>query len=450
MRTACMDRLRTWWEFLRTSLWFVPSIMGVAAIGLAAYTVVVERTLPATSPETPWFLYVGHPEDARSLLGTLLSSMITMASLVFSITMVVLTLAASQFGPRLIRSFMAHPQTQFVLGTFVMTTMYCLFMLLAMEVRDTSERLPYASVSIAAALTVASVALLVVFLHTLAMSIVSETVIDRVADELDLWVNELAPLGTPAPPRPETAPVLPEDFDSRVTYIGPGRPGYVQAIQFGRLLATAERADLIIVMYFRAGHYVVPGAQEIAVYPAERLTAELKAKIQDDILVGAHRTPMQDPDFSIRHLDEIAVRALSPAINDPYTAVSVIDRVSGSLSTLMSRALPPALFSDSQGVARVMCTQASYAGLIGEAFNQIRQNGRNHPIVVLHLLEAIERIAQHVQLPEQHSALAEQAGAILQSSRRIKVPVDRRSIDGRYASAQRAREHASRRWTARA
>ncbi len=185
-----MDRLRTLWEFLGTSSWFVPSLMAPAAVVLTIFTVAAERSITSLGPAAPWFLYIGGPEDVRSVLTALLSSMITMASLVFSITMVVLTLAANQFGPRLIRSFMANPQTQFVLGTFVMTIVYCLFMLVGME-RHTSEILPYASVSIAAALSILSLALLVVYLHSLARSIVSETVIERVGDELDDLIKDL-------------------------------------------------------------------------------------------------------------------------------------------------------------------------------------------------------------------------------------------------------------------
>lgn len=156
-----MERLRTLWEFFRTSFWFVPSLMAAGAAGLMAFTVAVERMTTGAGPDTPWYLYVAEPTDARAVLSTILSSIITMVSLVFSITMVVLTLAASQFGPRLIRSFMANPQTQMVLGTFVMTIVYCLLVLPTVDLRHGAERLPYLSVSIALVLTILSTGLLV-------------------------------------------------------------------------------------------------------------------------------------------------------------------------------------------------------------------------------------------------------------------------------------------------
>jgi uncharacterized membrane protein len=439
-----MERLRTLWEFLRTSFWFVPSLMAVGAVGLVVFTISIERSMTAVSPGTPWLLYIGDPADAETVLSTILSSMITMATLVFSITMVVLTLAAGQFGPRLIRSFMANPQTQIVLGTFVMTIVYCLLVLPLVGSRESSGKLPYASVSIALALTILSIGLLVLFLHILARSIVSETVIERVGLELDELLDELAPLDANGPTEVPTQQLLPTDFDRRATFLGSNEPGYVQAIQFERLVVIAEKADVLIVLYFRAGHYVVPGSREIAVYPGERLSKDLMAEIQDAILTGIHRTPVQDPDFSLRHLDEIADRALSPAVNDPYTAVAVIDRLSASLCKLMSRALPPGVFRGKDGAVRLACTQPTYAGLIQAGFNQIRQNGAGMPIIVLHLLEAIERVAEHVRLPAQHEALAEQAQVMMEAARScIRDEFDRRRIEERYAAVQRTLDHAA-------
>ncbi|MXQ10502.1 DUF2254 domain-containing protein [Microvirga makkahensis] len=439
-----MERLRTLWEFLRTSFWFVPSLMAAGAVGLVALTIWVERSMTAASPSIPWFLYVGEPADAETVLSTILSSMITMATLVFSITMVVLTLAASQFGPRLIRSFMANPQTQVVLGTFVMTIVYCLLVLPVVGSREGSGKLPYASVSIALALTILSIGLLVLFLHILARSIVSETVIERVGNELDELLDELAPLDATGPTEVPTQQLLPADFEQRAAFFGSQEPGYVQAIQFERLVAIAEKAEALIVLYFRAGHYVVPGSREFAVYPGERLNKELRAEIQDAILTGVHRTPVQDPDFSLRHLDEIADRALSAAVNDPYTAVAVIDRLSASLCKLMSRALPAGVFRGRDGALRLACTQPTYGGLIEAGFNQIRQNGAGMPIIVLHLLEAIERVGEHVRLPVQHEALAEQARVIMEAARsRVRDEFDRQRIEERYATVQQALDRAA-------
>lgn len=439
------ERPRMTWDGMRTSFWFVPTLLALGSLLLAWTTFVFERRLKLSAAEAPWFLYVGDPADAQNVLATLLASMITMASLVFSITMVVLSLAASQFGPRLIRNFMDHLQTQVVLGAFVMTIIYCLLALPAIEAREAEGRLPYVSVSIALALTIVSVVLLVLFIDALARSIVSETLIERVGHDLDRLLDEYEPL---AAHDPEPAPAQQASADIRegAAHFGPNAAGYVQAIEFDTIVEVAEKADVMVVLYFRAGHYVVPGAPEMAVYPKERFTEELADHIRRAIVTGVHRTPIQDADFSIRHLDEVAVRALSPGINDPYTAVAVIDRLSASMAKLMSLALPSGICRDRHGKVRVLATDTSYEGLLGAAFNQIRQHGAGLPIVVLHLLEAIERIAHHVVLPSQHSALRAQASAVMEAAHvRITGAFDRQSIEARYALVEKALAAAARR-----
>lgn len=432
-----MERPRVAADSLRTSFWFVPSLMGLASIVLTVASFAMDKRLASSRISSP-LLYVGDPADAQSVLATLLASMITMASLVFSITMVVLTLAASQFGPRLIRSFMANLQTQIVLGVFVMTIVYCLLALPGIEAREITGRQPYLSVSVALALTVFSVALLILFLDTLARSIVSETVIGRVGHDLDHLIEGFLTFDADCP-EVEVGQEAPADLERRASFFGSEAAGYVQAVEFEGLVELAEKNDVLVILYFRAGHYVVPGAPEIGVYPKERLTNDLANRIKATIITGVHRTPIQDPDFSIRHLDEIGVRALSTAINDPYTAVAVIDRLSASLSKLMARTLPSGIHRDSAGRPRVLSTATSYEGLLGAAFNQIRQYGAATPIIVLHLLEAIERIAHHVVLPMQHAALCIQASAIMKAAhQRITDDFDRERIGARHARLQRA------------
>jgi uncharacterized membrane protein len=438
-----MERLRTIWDYLRTSFWFVPALMALGAVLLVLGGHALDRRLSAGAAlpwfVPSWFLYVDTPEDARDLLSTLLSSMITMTSLVFSITMVVLSLAASQFGPRLIRSFMASPGTQIVLGTFVMTIVYCLLVLASIGTRGGTRPLAYASITIAIALTVLSVALLVMFLHSLARSIMSETVIERVGHELDALLDDFGPLRADSPAQPAPEAALPQDFDRRAAFFGPGAAGYVQAIVFDRLVAAAAAAEVVVGVYFRAGDFVVAGGRGIAVYPRERCSEDLARAIRRTVLIGIHRTPVQDPEFPIRHLVEIAVRALSPGVNDPYTAVAVIDRLSASLSRLMGRGLPSGLHRDARGVVRVVCPTPSYASLIGAAFDQIRQNGAGMPLIVIHLLEAIARIAEQARLPVQRDLLREQIRILMEAAgRRIEDPSDRRDIERRAAAARRA------------
>jgi uncharacterized membrane protein len=415
------NRLRALWDAIRNSLWPIPALMGLAAALLEPVATWIDGRLGSGPDESfPRLIYVSEPDQAREILATILTSMITMASLVFSITMVVLTLAASQFGPRLIRNFMGSRQTQLVLGAFVLTIVYCLLLLASVGWREGEGPFPYLSVTVAIALALLSVGLLVYYLHALATSIMSETLIEAVGEELDQGIGELRPLDQGDDPEA----VLPEDFEIEAHFSAPGTAGYVQAIEFRDIVEAARSADALVGLHFRAGDFVTETGKDIGIYPSGKATPELARAVTQAISVGVHRTPVQDPEFSIRHLVEIAVRALSPGINDPYTAVAAIDRLSASLARLMAKALPQGVFRDPRGTVRVICPRATYATLLSASFDQIRQNGADKPLILIHLLEAIVRIGRCARTEEQRVALREQVRTIAADAEREVANAD--------------------------
>ncbi|HEX2148513.1 MAG TPA: DUF2254 family protein, partial [Pseudorhizobium sp.] len=216
-------------EKLRTSLWPLPTLMAGVAVALSAAATWADAVLADADPaEMPIFVFVSVPSDARDVLSSLLTSMITMTSLVFSITMVVLSLAANQFGPRLIRSFMSARHTQLALGTFVMTSVYCLLQLAAVGSSMKSDAEAYPSVSLGIALTLMSVLILISFLHFLARSIVSETVIKRLGIEITAMLSELDDLAEDRNHDPEKA--LPEGFHQNSHFFGPSVDALHEAI----------------------------------------------------------------------------------------------------------------------------------------------------------------------------------------------------------------------------
>lgn len=406
---------RALWDSVRTSLWFLPAVMGVLAPVLTFLALATDHWLDQGPKDSlPGLVYVSPPAQARELLATVLTSMITMASLVFSITMVVLTLATSQFGPRLIRNFMGRLQTQFVLGTFVMTIIYCLLLLSFIQAGDEDAMHAYLSVTLAIGLTIASVALMVLHIHELAASIMSETLIDAVGRELDRGVADLRPLGEGADPRD----ALPDDFEAGAAFFGVRSSGYIQAIELQRIIDAARAADVLVGLKLRAGDFAIPNGQAFGIYPASRASDRLADSIERAITLGVHRTPVQDLEFSIRHLVEIAVRALSPGINDPYTAVSVIHRLSASWAELLQRSVPRGVFQDRDGVLRVICPRPSYGSLLNASFSQIRQSGCDKPIILIHLLKALQAMAPCANTGDQQAALRDQAHAILEDARR--------------------------------
>lgn len=416
---------RAVWDAVRTSLWFLPAIMGSLAPALTSAARAVDSRL-GTGPDEgfPALIFVSEPEQARELLTTILASISTMASLVFSITMVVLTLAAGQFGPRLVRNFMGRLQTQLVLGTFVMTIIYAL--LLLSSIAPDEGLTPYLSVTLAIALAVLCVALLVFYIHQLARSIMSETLIEAVGRELDKGVRALPVLGDQA--SPEEA--LPDDFRQKAALFGVKTFGYVQAIEIRRIVEAARKADVVVGLYLRAGDFAIENGQAFGIYPAERATPELADLVTRSITLGAHRTPVQDLEFSIRHLVEIAVRALSPGINDPYTAVSAIHRLSAPWPSLMGRCVPSGVFHDNEGLLRVVCPGSTYAALLNASFSQIRQAGSEKPLILIHLLKALKAMAPCTRTDEQRRALRAEVQAILEDAGRdIRNRLDLRDVE---------------------
>jgi uncharacterized membrane protein len=405
------SRLGTAWEYVSSSLWALPSLLLLLGPPVALAVLSLDR--PARGYSNP-LIYRGTPAEAMEISSTLLTGMITMTSLVFSITIVVLTLAASNYGPRLVRSFMSNWYTQFVLGIYVFTIAVCLVTLFAFGSRPSDELFIMPSVSLEIGLSLVSVLLLVFFLHNLGRSIVAENLIEKVGEELDNQISTFPKLASKAR-RPGQFRKYSGEADTHV--MGLPRSGYVQAIDIDKLVAYASRCDLLVHLRFRPGDYVVAGGEDIAVEADASTQTAVALQIERSIRIGSRRTPLQDPEFSIRHLVEIALRALSPGINDPHTAAAVVDRLCASLARGFGRNLPPREFYGENGELRVRMNRPSWDSLVGAAFNQIRQSGSDKPMVMIHLVEAINRLAQHATVPDQVETLTHQLRMIVEDAR---------------------------------
>ncbi|MCB5174736.1 DUF2254 domain-containing protein [Microvirga lenta] len=437
------NRFLTLWDNARTGLWLVPSVLIVIGTGLAIAMLQVDAGYGSEDQVRAWWINSGSGEDARNLLSTLLSSIITMASMAFSVTVVALTLAANSYGSRLIRIFRADLRTQVVLGTFAMTIVYCLIVLRSVHGDAPTAEVPHVSVTVGTVLALICVLALLVFIQGVARLIVADEVVRRVRRELDDTVTNLAPR---CEATPEHSPSdLPEDFDEKAERIVLPYEGYVQAVDYDEMVAWAERHDAILRLDFRAGDFIVNGDRRVLVYPPTGRPQKTREEIGEFIVSGDERTPTQDLEFAIRHLVEIAVRALSPGINDPFTATVVIDRLRGALSRAMGRSLPPETLRDGSGRVRIYRQVSTYEGLLDAAFHQIRQSGSTHPAVLIHLLEAIARIAEHTHLDEQRRALMRHARlARAAAERDVGEPEDRHDVELSYRRAIRACESAAR------
>ena len=429
-------RLRHLWDVLDSSYWFVPSVMTVAAIALAVAMVAADRKIDHARFTGLRVVYYGGPEGARALLSTVAASIITVAGVVFSITIAALTQASSQFGPRLLRNFMRDTGNQIVLGTFVATFIYCLLVLRTVYGVEERAFVPHVSVTVALLMSVASIGVLIYFVHHVSASLQAPVVAANVARDLDDVIDDVYLSDAPSDPDATEAPFTPrgEPHVARAR-----RAGYLLAINEERLVAEAANLGLFVRMRVRAGDFLTTDRAVAEVYAAEREPHGVDGPVNACLLVGESRTSEQDVEFAIDQLVEIAVRALSPAVNDPFTAVHCVDWLGEALARIARRPPPSPLRRDAEGRVRLIVDLSTFDGLTDAAFDQIRQYGRDSVSVTVRLLEAITCVAQSARTDEQRRSLLRHAEMIhRQASTRFVEPHDLESVAERFEAAREA------------
>ncbi|MBU4563304.1 MAG: DUF2254 domain-containing protein [Desulfarculus sp.] len=436
------NRIISLWYRVRYSLWFVPGLMVAGALALAYATIGLDATLPHTGVGKLWWAYEGTLAGARAVLSTIAGSMITVAGLVFSLTMVVLSLASSQFGPRLVRNFMDDTGNQLVLGTFVATFVYCLVVLRTIEGAG-SDPLPSLSVSVGLALALASLGVLIYFIHHVASSIQANNLLARVGREFEDSVRRLFPEATDglaAWPTPE----MPQGFAQRAEELWVRQSGYLQMIDHGRLFDLAREKDLLIQVTRRPGDFVIKGNPLCLVWPPESFTPDLAVRLQRSFTMGVERTEAQDVEYVARLLAETALRALSPGMNDPYTAVTCIDWLGSGLALLAGRGRRPAFRLDESGELRLVYQEVSFPLVAEGCLEPIRRAARENVMCTVRLLEVLAALARQVRLSQDHQVLVHQAQAVKTDSLdNLRLSWDRDLISEKHQEVLRELERAA-------
>lgn len=428
-------RLRHLWATLRSSYWFVPSLMTVAAGVLAVGTVLLDRSIDREAAEDFSWVFSGGPDGARAVLEVIASSVMTTAGIIFSVTIAALSLASSQLGPRILQNFMRDTGNQVVLGTFIGTYVFCLLVLRTIRGEDFGDFVPPISVTVGLLLALASLGVLIYFIHHVAISIQAPTVVAQVGAELATHVERTfrGDRGLDRLPRP---PSLPAELEARGARVAAPRSGYVQALDETRLVELAREHGLLLVIERRPGHFVGAGAPLALAWPPERCGPAVARKVRRMFVVGDRRTPEQDVEFAADQLVEMAVRALSPSLNDPFTAVSCLDWLGAALCRAARGQSPGPLRCDGQGEPRlVFRSPLTFAALADRAFHQIRQNGAGKPAVAIRMLETIETVGRcsgggrdTLGVLLEHAAQVHRAAAA-----EISDPRDLRDVGERYA-----------------
>ncbi len=436
-------KLSKLWESLHSSFWFVPTLMVVLAIGLSFLTIKIDQSTETDIiGELGWAYSLG-PSGSRAILSAIAGSMVSVATTAFSITIVALQLASSQFGPRLLRNFMQDTSNQVVLGTFISTFVYSLMVLRTINGVDENEFVPHIAVTCGIGLALASIGVLIYFIHHSAASIQVDNVISKVGSELDEVIDQLFPKqagrGALKDRQEASTSDIPANFDRDACPIQAASSSYVQAVDTKQLMQIATEGNILLRLQQRPGDFVVKGSPLALVYPAESVRKKLVEQINDAFVLGSQRTDQQDVEFSINQLVEIAARALSPGINDPFTAVRCIDQLSAALCHLAQKEIPSAYRYDDEDKLRLIAEPVTFVDVIDAAFNQIRQYGQTSVAVTMRLLEAIAVIAPFTHTQADRAALLRHANMIERGSQEgIAEELDRNDVKERYLAAVKA------------
>lgn len=432
-------RIASFWDRLRTSYWFLPSALALAAAVLAVFTLRIDATLAEQLVAAqPWLATTG-ADGARSLLSTIAGSMITVAGVVFSITIVALTLASSQFGPRLLRNFLSDRGNQIVLGTFIAVFLYCLIVLRMVSEAGAASFTPHVSVLTALVLAAVSLGVLIYFIHHVSHSLQSTHVVDGIARQIEANLDVLFPEGL-GDGESDEAPARSAAFDGvALRPVVSERQGYVRAIEDGALMTLAREKDLRIRIQRCPGEMVFTGTR-LAEVDAQGEDADgVCREIAGLFVLGEQRTPVQDLFLPFEELAEVAVRALSPGVNDPKTATECIDGITRGLVLLVRRAFPSAERRDEEDVVRVIAPAPRFEDFVAASLDPIRRHARGEPAVLIALVRALGAVADQAPGEARRTSLRALAHEILESAEK-EIPSARDRAAVRTAHA-RAFEH---------
>jgi uncharacterized membrane protein len=411
------------------NLWRIPLRLSFAAVVLFGLTLIPDILDKYHVIHIPSWLTMGSIDDARAILSAMMGAVATVLALIFSVALLVLSMVATLFGPRLLYRFLQDWVTQFTIGLFMGTFVYICLVFLVTHQDPESSFIPQISLITSWVLVVVSFGFLVYYSHRIATSIQNPDMIGAIVDDLYVAAGsaQVSGPGEGTGPVPDDAAILRQAETGAI--LACAKSGYLQHVDHGALVAAARAADALIVLRFRPGQFVLRGELLAAIVPREK-AHEVERAINHGIHIGRHRTLTQDSEFGISQVVEIAIRALSPAVNDTYTGVACVDWLADALLTLAERAPLEGNWYDTDSKLRVWMPSVRLERLVKLAFDQIRQASTTTPAVLIRQLESIRRLAP--RLPEAcRQGLSDQADAILETASAL-VALDRRNLEAAW------------------
>lgn len=415
-------KLRALWDDVDSSLWFRPTVVTLVAIGLAFATTSLDHS----------FAYVRllpiSADNARAVLTAIASSMLTVVGLVFSILMVALVLASQQFSPRILRNFARDRESQNVLSLFIGTFIYSLLVLGRISESPETAFIPVLSVIVAIAFALLGVVALVLFIDHIAVEIRASHIMAEIDRDTVALLRrrgqQPATADSFTPPAEEPA------------IIGSRQAGYIQAIDREALVALANTHGAWIEVTEGVGAFMVAGGALFKVWP--QAAAPLAAELQSTVDIGTERTLFEDALFGVRQLVDIALKAISPAVNDPTTAVNCLDYLTNILVQAAQQPDEAESFADGAGRPCLRCPAQTFDKFVALAYGQIRQYSRSEPTLTVRLLDSIATVAQVAHKEAQRDQLRQQLAAIKAGAVGLENEVDLAAVTVAVRAAQAA------------
>lgn len=412
-------------DYLGSSYWFVPTIMAFAAVLLAGGMVALDSYVGSDWMDGYVWLYASRPDGARQVLSSIGGSMITVAGTVFSVTIAAVVYASGQYGPRLLTNFMRDRGNQVTLGTFIATFLYCLLVLRTIHSAEESGGygfVPNLALLVGVLLALCSIGVLIFFIHHVPSKIHINSVIEDVGDRLLRSVDDRFPrfVGEAPSDRQATLSDVPATFrEDANAEEGRARrtveakaTGYIQFLDDEAVMRLARKHDLVLRLQYQPGDFVHVGRALMEVSPPTSCDDACDADLRDVFSIGSRRSALQDIRFLIDELVEIAARALSPGVNDPFTAVTCLDWLGAALSDLADRSLPSHLRVDEDGALRVIAHPVTFASFMDRSFGALAQYCATDMIAGLRYLNALGEVSLECDQPDRLSVVRAYAGKL--------------------------------------
>jgi uncharacterized membrane protein len=429
-------RLRHLWTGVRSSFWFVPALMVVGAVLLASLMIYLDDHVNLGLANRFPRLFGANTEGARSILSTIAGSMITVAGVTFSVTIVALSLASNQYTPRILRNYMRDRGNQLVLGMFVSVFVYCVLVL--RTIRGGEEQfIPSYALLVGMALALAAIGFLIYFIHHIAASIQASTILANIYLETIAVIDDF-PRRYSGVERTPDGICPPAGCEADRTEIAAQATGYLQDVNEAALVDWANQHDVVLEMVRGVGDFVIEQAPLLRVYGRCEITSTDRHELARCYDIANDRTIEQDPAYGLRQIVDIALKALSPGINDSTTAAACVDYLGAIVFRLALLEMPSEL-TCSGGRLRLVARRATFEYLLDLSFNEIRQHARTNLMIQLSLVRTLTEVASAPGARRYHELIWRHVCLVAQTTGpHVAVGADQAAFNEKLARAASA------------